>query len=147
MRSYDPPPETDGLTAAEASKRVNALNAACAGDPDHPYFCGNHAQHKDFVDYSRQLHRIIIEAEAEEKDAAAAQKLEDARAVTGDLTAQQCLDRGRALLKTKGYLDGTMPEAERAELKKQIDAAFLCGCKEPEPSTPAETEDNDDDLS
>jgi hypothetical protein len=150
MRSYDPPPETDGLTAAEASKRVNALNAACAGDPDHPYFCGNHAQHKDFVDYSRQLHRIIIEAEAEEKDAAAAQKLEDARAVTGDLTPAECMARGKKLLKTPGFLDGKMEPEARAELQRQIDAMFLVGCQEPEPEPEPEpsTEEmeNSDDL-
>jgi len=147
MRSYDVLGGTFGLTAAEAQMAVRKMHADVLADKEHPLLFLGHPQHADFVRFSSQLTKIILQDEADQQDALKAEKLEDARAVTGDLTAQQCLDRGRALLKTKGYLDGTMPEAERAELKKQIDAAFLCGCQESEPSTPAETEDDDDDLS
>ena len=134
MRSYDPPPETDCLTAKQAQAVVHKMHADVLADPAHPLLNGAHPQHADFVRFSSQLHRIICEADAEAKDAAAAEKLEAARAVTGDLTAQQCLDHGRALLKTKGYLDGRMEPKERAALQKEIDSCFLVGCQ-PEPST------------
>lgn len=150
MRSYDVPGGTSGLTAAEAKMAVNKLHADARSDLEHPLLTGNHPQHQDFLKFSTQLHRIICEAEADAKDAAAAAKLEDARAVTGDLTPAECMAHGRALLKTKGYLDGKMEPEARAELKKQIDAAFLVGCQEPEPepdpepSTPEEEEIPDD---
>jgi hypothetical protein len=144
MQSYDPPPETDGLTPEQAQAAVHKMHADVLADKEHPLLTGGHPQHADFVRFSSQLHRVILEAEADAKAAVAAQKLEDARAVTGDRTPAACMAHGRALLKTKGYLDGTMPEAERAELKKQIDAAFLCGCQEPEPSPLDETEIDDD---
>ena len=145
MRSYDLP-ETDYLTAKQAQQAINQLNANALSDREHPLLFSGHPQHQDFLKFSTQLHRTLCEAEADEKDAAAAAKLEDARAVTGELTAQQCMDRGRALLKTKGYLCGEMEPEKRAALKKEIDSCFFVGCQpepEPEPSTPDAEEDSD----
>lgn len=147
MKSYDPPGETFGLTAEQAQAAVHKMHADVLADKDHPFFNGGHPQHADFVDYNTKLHRIIIESEAEEKDAAAAEKLAAARAVTGDLPPAECMAHGRALLKTKGYLvdDGTMSSEARAELKRQIDAAFLVGCQEPETSPLEEMETDADE--
>ena len=75
---------------------------------------------------------------------AAAERLEDALAETQGLSPADCLDRGRALLKTPGYLSGEMPPDERAELKRQIDILYLVGCQEPETSPPEEMETDDD---
>jgi len=147
MRSYDLPGGTFGLTAEEAQMAVRKMHADVRGDAEHPLMNQNHPQHQDFLKFSTQLHKIILENESDAKDAAAAQKLEDARVVTGDLTAAEALARGRELLKTPGYLDARMESKERAALQKEIDSLFLVGCQEPEPSTPAETEDDDDDLS
>lgn len=143
MRSYDPPPETDDLTAKQAQAAVHKMHADVLADKEHPLLSGSHPQHGDFVKFSTQLHRIIIEAEADQQDALQAEKLEDARAEVGDLTSQQCLDRGKMLLATPGYLDGSMPQAERAKLKKEIDACYLVG-SQPETSTPDETENDNE---
>jgi hypothetical protein len=146
MRSYDVPGGTSGLTAAEAKMAVNKLHADARSDLEHPLLTGSHPQHQDFVRFSSELHRIIIQDEADQQDAAAAAKLEAARAIVGDRTPAESLARGRELLKTPGYLDGKMEPKERAALKRQIDAAFLVGCQEPEPEPSTEEMENSDDL-
>jgi len=143
MRSYDPPPETDDLTAEQAQRALNRMHADALTDKEHPYFNGNHPQHKDFVDYFTSLHTILATDEADRQDAAAQQALEDARAETGDLTPAECLARGKMLMRTKGYLNGSLPPEERAKLAKEIDALYLVGCQQ-EPSTPEEMETDDD---
>jgi hypothetical protein len=55
----------------------------------------------------------------------------------------ECLARGRALLRTPGYLDSSLPQAERDQLKKQIDAFYLVACQtEPEPSQEMEIDED-----
>ena len=146
MESYPVPSDPAGMTSEEAGA---VLRQMYADGLEHPLFDQNHPQHRDYVAYSTRLRRLILQDESDQQDALQAEKLEAAREVTGDLSSTECLARGKALLKTKGYLvdDGTMSSEARAALKKEIDAMFLCGCQEPEPSTPAETEDDDDDLS
>jgi hypothetical protein len=145
MRSYDIS-ETDFLTLEQAQAAINRLRADALNDREHPFLNANHPQCEDFAAFSRRLHAIIDDAEAEEKGAAQQEKLDAAREVTGGLSPADCLARGRVLLKTKGYLDGSMPQEERAALKKEIDALYLIGCQEPETSNPS-VEENDDDLS
>jgi hypothetical protein len=144
MQSYDPPPqEVDDLTPQEAQAALNAMHA---GGQEHPLFDGNHPQHADFTAYSTKLYALIAQADAEEKDAAAVQALEDARAETGDLTPAECLARARELMMTPGYLNHTMPPEERAALAKEISTLYLVGCQQ-EPSTPEEMEmETDDEL-
>jgi len=146
MKSYDLP-ESDSLTAAEAQMAVRKMHADARGDAEHPLMTQNHPQHQDFIKFSSQLTRIILQDEADQQDALKAERLEDARAVTGDLTPGECFARGKTLLKTKGYLvdDGTMSSEARAALKKEIDAMFLCGCQEPEPSPLEEMETDADE--
>ncbi|MCX5653710.1 MAG: hypothetical protein NTY65_03545 [Planctomycetota bacterium] len=143
MRSYDPPDDPCDLTAEQAQRALNKMHADALSDKEHPYLNGNHPQNGDFSDYARRLHTIIATAESEEQDALEAEKFAAALEETGDLTPAECLARGRELLKTKGYLDGSLPQEERAALRKEIDAFFLVGCQEPEPP---EDEEISDDL-
>jgi len=143
MKSYPVPSDPAGMTSEEAGA---VLRQMYADGLEHPLFDQNHPQHRDYVAYSTRLRRLIIQDESDQQDALQAQKLEDACEVTGDLSSTECLARGKALLKTKGFLDGTMPEAERAELKRQIDSLFLVGCQEPEPEPSTEEMENSDDL-
>jgi hypothetical protein len=148
MKSYDIPPSTEYLTAAEAQQALNRLRADALSDSEHPAFNGNHPQSGDFAEFTRRLYAVLAQAEAEAKDAAAAQALEDARDETGDLTPEQCLARAKVLMKTKGYIvdDGTLSPEERAALSKEISTLYRVGCQqEPETSTPEE-EEVDDDL-
>jgi hypothetical protein len=148
MRSYDLPGGTFGLTAEEAQMAVRKMRADALGDPSHPLLNGNHPQHQDFVRFSSELTKIILQDESDQQDALQAEKLSDARAIVGDLLPAESMARGKKLLKTPGFLDGKMPSEERAALQKEIDSCFLVGCQpEPELNTPAETEDDDDDLS
>jgi hypothetical protein len=134
------------MTPEQARQALNRMHADFQVDREHPYGYGNHAQHKDFVDYSTRLHTIIANAEAEAKDAREAEALEDARAEVGDLTPEQCLIRAKELTLTPGYINCTMAPEERAKLAKEISTLYLVGCQqEPETSTPEE-EEVDDDL-
>lgn len=142
MRSYDPPGSTDDLTAEQAQQALNKMHADVQCDRDHPFGNANHAQHKDFSAYSTRLHTILATDEADRQDAAAAQALEDARDATGDLSPAECLTRGRELLKTAGFLSGSMPPDERAALGKEISALYLVGCQEPEPTQETEIDDD-----
>jgi len=144
MRSYDIP-ETDFLTAEQASAAVRRLHADCQSDLEHPFLNRNHAQHRDFADYSAGLYRIIVEGEAEEKDAAAAAALEDALAETQGLSPAECLARATKLTLTPGYVNGTMPPEERAKLAREITTLYRAGSQqEPDSSTPEEEEISDD---
>jgi hypothetical protein len=128
MKSYDIP-ETDFLTAEQASAAVRRMSADCQSDPEHPFLNRNHAQHADFVGVSTRLHTVIATAEADRQDVAEREKLD---AETQGLSPAECLAKGRALLKTEGYLSGEMPLDEHAELKRQIDLLYLAGSQEPE---------------
>jgi hypothetical protein len=147
MKSYPPPGSTDDLTAAEASQRVNEMNAAYAADPQHPAFCNSHPQSKDFAEYSMQLYTIIATAEAEAKDAVQAQELEAALEATNGLTPGECLSRAKMLMATPGYIDGsyTLDSKERAKLSKEINVLYLAASQqEPETSNPEKEEISDD---
>jgi hypothetical protein len=78
------------------------------------------------------LHTVIATAEADRQDVAEREKLDAALAETQGLSPAECLAKGRALLKTEGYLSGEMPLDEHAELKRQIDLLYLAGSQEPE---------------
>ena len=94
MQSYDPPPATDGLTPAEAQMAVNKMNADFGSDPQHPFYYGNHPQHKDFVDYSRRLHTIIAEGTNAAQEA---REQEQVRALLeGDTPKQRALRKEAA---------------------------------------------------
>jgi len=140
MESYPVPSDPAGMTSEEAGA---VLRQMYADGLEHPLFDQNHPQHRDYVAYSTRLRRLIIQDESDQQDALQAQKLEDARAEVGDLTPAECMARGRALLKTKGYLDGTMESKERAALQKEIDSCFLVGCQEPEPNPDEMENDNE----
>lgn len=140
MQAYDPPPqEVDDLTPQEAQAALNALHA---GGLEHPLFDSNHPQHADFTRYSTKLYALIATAEAEAKDAAQAQELEDALAATDGMTPAECLTRARELMKTPGYVTGAMEPEESAKLAKEINSLYLVGCQ-PEPSTPEDQEDDE----
>jgi len=144
MQSYDPPPETDGLTPEQAQRALNRMHADFQSDRDHPFGNSGHAQHRDFADYSTKLHTILATAKAEAEDTAATQELAAALAETQGFSPAECLARATKLTLTPGYVNRTMAPEERADLAKEIAALYLAGCHEPEPSTPEETETDDD---
>ena len=57
MSSYELP-QVDGMSSEQAGQAINKIMADCAGDSEHPYFDGNHAQSKDFVAVVTTLHQI-----------------------------------------------------------------------------------------
>lgn len=88
MESHEVP-ETDGLTPDDAGRALNAMHADVHGDQEHPYACGSHPQHKEWVAYGAKLHEIKAagraEQERQEQDAA----IDTCRA--GDVRASEAL--------------------------------------------------------
>jgi hypothetical protein len=144
MQSYPSPDVPAFMTAEEAQRALNKMRADALSDREHPAFFSGHPQACDFNAYSQQLYRIIAEAEAEAKDAAAVQALEDARAETGDLTPAECLARAAKLGATPGYVTGTLPPDERAKLAKEIGALYLVGTRTPDPDAEQAEETGDE---
>jgi len=144
MKSYDIP-VTDDLTPAEAKQAVHRLRADILSDPHHPFNDGNHAQHGDFSDCFRELNSIIAQAENDVEAERAAREREAALGEDVNLTPAECLDRAEELMKTPGYLAGTLPSREREHLTKKIHALHQAAAnQEPDPEPTQEMETDDD---
>ena len=145
MKSYDLP-ETDDLTPDEAKRAVHRLRADILADPRHPFNDSNHAQHGDFSDCFRELNSIIAQDENDVQAERAARERADALGEDVALTPAECLDRAEELMKTPGYLAGTLPVKDREYLTRKIHALHEAAAnqQEPDPSTPEEEEISDE---
>ena len=142
MKSYDIP-ETDGLTPAEAKQAVHRLRADILSDPHHPFNDSAHPQHSDFSDSFKQLNSILLQNETDVQAERAARERADALGEDAGLSPAECIARAAELMKTPGYLAGTLPSREREHLTRRIHALHVVANKEPDPSQEMETDPDD----
>jgi len=130
MKSYDLPPEYEGLSPETARKLLNQFRTDIIADRDHPYNVAQHPQHEDFARVFGELNAMALQVDEEAAVREHIADLQDALGDDAELSPTESRALAARLMKTPDYMTHEsggerMEDGAREKLRRKIHALIV----------------------